>query len=218
MMTTLLRKLWMNTMKLWKGTNNIAWLIEALLSSFLFFLFCCSPPFYPTHSSLPILLLLLFSLPFFLSFLLVLFLLLVVSLLALPLYYLMPSPSSTLTFLSPVFLSFMPVLFLLLFLSLLALTHDYLTPSPPLSLPPATFNSSPHPSPTAPSLFPFSPHPPLFSCQPFIFLYLLLLLRAFFLFFEPLKVTALLQDLPSPSWLKKKFFSEFSRLSIKSYN
>ena len=84
MMTTLLRKLWMNTMKLWKGTNNIACLIEALLSSFLFFLLCCSPPFYVTHSSLPILLLLLFSLPFFLSFLLVLFLLLVVSLLALP--------------------------------------------------------------------------------------------------------------------------------------
>lgn len=83
MMTTLLRKLWMNTMKLWKGTNNIACLVEALLSSFLFFLLCSSPPFYVTHS-LPKLLLLLFSLPFFLSFLLVLFLLLVVSLLALP--------------------------------------------------------------------------------------------------------------------------------------
>ena len=65
--------------------------------------------------------------------------------------------------------------------------------SPPLSLPPPTFSSSPHPSPTAPSLFPFSSHPPLFSFQPFIFLYLLLLLFAFFLFFVPLKVTALLQ-------------------------
>ena len=102
MMTTLLRKLWMNTMKLWKGTNNIAWLIEALLSSFLFFLFCSSPPFYLTHSSLPILLLFVFLFsPFYLSFLLVLFLLLLVSLLALSLYYLMPSLSSTLTFLSP---------------------------------------------------------------------------------------------------------------------
>ena len=54
MMTTLLRKLWMNMMKLWKGTNNIAWLIEALLSSFFFLLFCCSPPFSLTHFSLPI--------------------------------------------------------------------------------------------------------------------------------------------------------------------
>lgn len=175
MMTTLLRKLWMNMMKLWKGTNNIAWLIEALLSSFFFLLFCCSPPFSLTHFSLPITLT--FSLPFFL---------------------------------------FLLVLFLLLFLSLLALTQDYPTPSPPLSLPPPTFSSSPHPSPTAPSLFPFSPHPPLFSSQPFIFLCLLLLPFAFFLFFVPLKVTALLQDLPSPSWLKKKYFSEFSRLSVKS--
>ena len=141
-------------MKLWKGTNNIAWLIEALLSFFLFFLFCCSPLIL-RHQ----LLLLLF----------------------------------------PIFLSFMLVLFLLLFLSLLALTHDYRTPSPPLSLSPATFNSSLHPSPTAPSLFPFSPHPPLFSSQPFIFLCLLLLPIAFFLFFVLLKVTALLQDLPSPS-------------------
>lgn len=59
----------MNTMKLWKGTSNIAWLIGALLSSFLFFLFCCSPPFYLTHSSLPILFLLIFSpfLPFLLA-------------------------------------------------------------------------------------------------------------------------------------------------------
>jgi len=149
----------MNTMKLWKGTNNIAWLIEALLSSFLFFLFCCSPPFSLTHSSLPITLTFVSFFPFLVG---------PVSspspsLLALLLYYLIPSPPSTLTFLSPFFLSFLLVLFLLLFLSLLALTHDYLTPSPPLSLPPATFNSSPHPSPTAPSLFPFSPHPPHFS-------------------------------------------------------
>ena len=54
MMMTLLRKLWMNMMKLWKGTSNIAWLIEALLSSFFFLLFCCSPPFSLTHFSLPI--------------------------------------------------------------------------------------------------------------------------------------------------------------------
>ena len=116
------------------------------------------------------------------------------SLLTLPLCYLMPSPPSSLTFLSPFFLSFLLVLFLLLFLSLLALTDDYLTPCPPLSLPPPTLNSFPLLSPTAPSLFPFSPHPLVFSSQPFIFLFsLLLLLFAFFLFFVPLKVTALLQ-------------------------
>ena len=94
----------------------------------------------------------------------------------------------------PIFLSFLLVLFLLLFLSLLALTDDYLTPCPPLSLPPPILNSFPLLSPTAPSLFPFSPHPLVLSSQPFIFLFsLLLLLFAFFLFFVPLKVTALLQ-------------------------
>lgn len=98
MMTTLLRKLWMNTMKLWKGTNNIAWLIEALLSSFLFFLFCCSPPFSRPHSSLPITLT--FPSPF-LPFLVGPVSSPSPSLLALPLYYLIPSPPSTLTFLSP---------------------------------------------------------------------------------------------------------------------
>ena len=139
--------------------------------------------------------------------------------------YLFSSITSCLRSFSPIYcylslpflLSFLLVLFLLLFLSLLVLTQDYLTPSPSLSLPPATFNSSPHPSPTASSLFPFSPHPLVFSSQPFIFLFsLLFLLFAFFLFFVPLKVTALLQDLPSPSWLKNKCFWEFSRLSVKS--
>lgn len=176
MMTTLLRKLWMNMMKLWKGTPTtlLGLLRRCSLPSFS----SCSAALLPFLSLIFLYqLLLLFSLPFFL---------------------------------------FLLVLFLLLFLSLLALTQDYPTPSPPLSLSPPTFRSSPHPSPTAPSLFPFSPHPPLFSSQPFIFLCLLLLPFAFFLFFVPLKVTALLQDLPSPSWLKKKYFSEFSRLSVKS--
>ena len=84
MTTTLLRKLWMNTMKLWKGTNNIAWLIEALLSSFLFFLFCFFPPFSLTHSSLPITLT--FLSPFYL------FLLVLCLLLLLPPYPFPPSP------------------------------------------------------------------------------------------------------------------------------
>ena len=119
----------MNTMKLWKGTNNIAWLIEALLSSFLFFLSSA-------------------ALPPFLSLILLHQLLL--------LFF-------------PIFLSFMLVLFLLLFLSLLALTHDYLTPSPPISLPSPTLNSFPLLSPTAPSLFQFSPHPLVFFSQPFHF-------------------------------------------------
>lgn len=103
MMMTLLRKLWMNTMKLWKGTNNIAWLIEALLSSFFFLLFCCSPPFSLTHFSLPITLTFLSP---FLPFLVGPVSFRSPSLLALPRYYLMPSPPSTLTFLFP-FLPFL---------------------------------------------------------------------------------------------------------------
>ena len=177
-------------MKLWKGTNNIAWLIEALLSSFFFLLFCCSPPFSLTYFSLPITLTFLSP---FLPFLVGPVSFRSPSLLALPLYYLMPLLLHLLLLFSLPFFLFLLVLFLLLFLSLLALTQDYPTPSTPLSLPPPTFSSSPHPSRTAPSLFPFSPHPPLFSFQPFIFLYLLLLLFAFFLFFVPLKVTVLLQ-------------------------
>ena len=93
----------MNTMKLWKGTNNIAWLIEALLSSFFFLLFCCSPPFSLTHFSLPITLTFLSP---FLPFLVGPVSFRSPSLLALPRYYLMPSPPSTLTFLSP-FLPFL---------------------------------------------------------------------------------------------------------------
>ena len=126
----------MNTMKLWKGTNNIAWLIEALLSSFFFLLFCCSPPFSLTHFSLPITLTFLSP---FLPFLVGPVSFRCPSLLALPLYYLMPSPSSTLTFLSP-FLPFLvgpvssPFSFPLSLLPKTTLRPLHLFPSPHLLL------------------------------------------------------------------------------------
>ena len=148
----------MNTMKLWKGTNNIAWLIEALLSSFFFLLFCCSPPFSLTHFSLPITLTFLSP---FLPFLVGPVSFRSPSLLALPRYYLMPSPPSTLTFLSP-FLPFLvgPVSFRSP--SLLALPRYYLMPSPPSTLtflsPFLPFLVGPVSSPFS---FPLSPYPRL---------------------------------------------------------